>query len=233
MPKRRFSGVNIVQFEQSKRRNAFKGALRAGAATQMAIKRAIAKMSEKKELESFGSLSPVAAAGSVVVLNNISQGTTNATRVGNRVNMSSVYVDCTVVPPGTGGVPGTIIDNVLICLVYDKQPDGAAAGYSTIFDLSTGCPPGIAFKNSSVYDDRFRICWQKRISFVPGAAMDQAVFREYFKIPEDIARTEFNDNSTPATVGAWYLTAGTFSASASSATSIGLTYNVKTKFTDI
>lgn len=199
----------------------------------MAIKRAIAKMSEKKELETFGTLAPIAAAGSVVQINNITQGTTNATRVGNRVNMSSVYTDVMLIPPGSGGVPGNICENVLICLVYDKQPDGAAPGYSTIFDLSTGCPPGLAFKNSSVYDDRFRICWQKRISFIPGAAFDQSVFREYFKIPEDIARTEFNDNATPATVGAWYLTAGTYTASASATTSMTMTYNVKTKFTDI
>jgi len=226
--KRKYGGTDLVQFAQAKKRASFMGAkVVARQSVQSLVRKVLTGVAEKKELTTFGSINPISNGGNVANLNTITQGTTIANRVGNSIKMSSFYSDIVVQNPGSGAY-----DNLLVALVCDKQPDGSATTFTTIFDCTAGNSPAQAFKLTTSNALRFHVAWQERVLFNSTTAAENTIFRKYFKCPDSMATTQYNGNAGIANTGVWYLCFGSFN-NAGTATSPQVTYNVKAKFTDV
>lgn len=84
---------------------------------------------------------PAAAFAGIVELNNITQGTTVAQRIGNKIIMKSLLLRTSIY------APNTYIGEVRCLVVYDRQPNGA---FPALQDLLYNQPAGALTNYSSV-----------------------------------------------------------------------------------
>lgn len=110
---------------------------------------------EKKYLDTSisGATIPIAASGSITLLNGVVQGTDANQRIGRKVTWESVLVRFVCRPNAT-----TPLNSAYrIMLVVDKQANGAAPNITDIFETATFASP-----NAMANRARFVTLWDKK-----------------------------------------------------------------------
>ena len=95
----------------------------------------------------------VGTASTVSLINAVATGTDVSNRIGRKVT----HRNCTMkvlVTQGTGCTNG---DTGFWAVVLDRQPNGALAAFSDIFDTTNSPTLGLAEKNTRLYQDRFKV----------------------------------------------------------------------------
>lgn len=108
-----------------------------------------------QEAESLGGTLP--AIGSVDNLVPIGQGITNSTRIGNKITVKRIQLKCIL----TGSVLVGAADQndpIRVCIVQDKESDGAEPTYANVFGSSV-----YNFQNLNSFPKRFKILYDKTI----------------------------------------------------------------------
>jgi len=127
-------------------------------------------------------------------INLIAEGTDDQQRVGNKVSMVTMELRVAISP----GVTQTIAQRYSYYVILDKQPNGVATGFNSIFDTTFGAA-GV-FPNWAT-KDRFKILYQKHgiqnIVANNGYASSEFVDTQFLKI-----NAQTNYNGPTATIGA-------------------------------
>lgn len=192
------------------------------------IDQEITKHSDVKELSTYASAASTTS-GTVVVLNSIAEGDEYNQRTGRKIVTKDIdimyrYYSAAANGPGSGQV----------CLVYDRQPDGATPSYGTIFDTNNSLNAGLVFRNTIGYAERFKIYKFDQLPESRGSAdptngwLDRV---RHFVVPKDehrVTRYGLSTASTPNT-GAWYFT---YADTANSTTNATINYGIKYRYTD-
>lgn len=94
------------------------------------VKGCMSRMIEKKYLNQAISVTNIAAAGTIqqAAIFNITQGVTDATRTGNTIKIKEVWFHLTFTD--------TVMNVIRAVLFWDRQPNGAAAAISDVFNTS-------------------------------------------------------------------------------------------------
>lgn len=170
--------------------------------------------------------------GYIQVLNNITEGTDYTQRIGRHISPRNIQVDYQILNPSSQ------MDYGQVALVWDKSPDGGAATFNQIFDI-TSANPGNAFKNTSLYKDRFRILWVDRFQLQSEATSVLGNFEstrhsKFYKLPSKFYKCEYlsSGSSVPAT-GALYICMGSFLNGNGGLNGATLTANCRFTFTDL
>lgn len=162
-----------------------------------AVKKAIGYKPEYSYLD-YVNGSVISAAGDVICINQISQGTTTAQRIGNSVMCQ--YIDITakmMAPTGTNN-----FDWFRVSLVYDKCPNGTTPAYNVIFNVP-GASYEAAMKNISGNADRFHICCSEEGYVADGSPVVNHLVKLKFKPKEYVAKCMYNSTgaATPNSGG--------------------------------
>lgn len=143
-------------------------------------------MPEKKNVDALITTGFAAAAttGTITLLNGIDDGATATTRVGRKVDMSSLQFifKCNMATTTTGAAP-------LRCVVvYDKQTNGVLPAITDIFAQDSITAP-MNLANSK----RFIVISDKIYNGIGTAGPQSLIDKQYYRINLPV---EFNDNST-------------------------------------
>lgn len=120
-----------------------------GSAVRKQLERIILSKTETKYVDTVSNTTAMSVAGSTVALSSVAQGPGTNQRIGNHV--TSKYVHCRIVVEYAGSPCA-----FKLSLVLDKQPNGAVAGYSTIWDLGIA-QAALALRSANTYGERFRV----------------------------------------------------------------------------
>lgn len=124
------------------------------------VKKMIGRQAEKKEvLTSVNSTLTAAAQANVILLNGIAEGTDYTQRVGRSATHQYIEVNIGIYSTVIGEATATQVgDFGFWALVYDRQPNGAQAAFTDMFDDSLGLGAvGTDFRITSTNQDRFKI----------------------------------------------------------------------------
>lgn len=181
------------------------------------------------------------------VLNLIQTGTGSWNRIGRKVCLKSIrvmgYTECYIVTTGAGS---DLYGNVLrLCLVWDKQPSGAAIPtFDDIFQYTTQAgTEATSFFSPPAFDtmDRFRVIKDWSINCFPEStpsAGNVAIYRhhvdEYVPLPN--LDVNYSGQSTPMTIadintGALYLIGRALTNDATS-TNFAAYFNCRIRYVD-
>lgn len=121
------------------------------------IKAVVQGQAEKKEADTVVSFTMNATQSNVQLISGCSQGTTGSNHVGDEIKHMYVEVDLSisnsvVATNSTGPFAG---DTGFWAIVLDRQPDGALAAFTDIFDANV--TPGTAFRVTTKNQERFKI----------------------------------------------------------------------------
>lgn len=119
------------------------------------VKKAIGRVAEAKEiLQDLGNTFN-ATQTYVALLNGVAEGTDYTNRVGRSVNHKYVEVSIGIINSLANTATATVSsgDYGFWSIVYDRQPNGALAAFSDIFDGANGLAHRVTSKNQ----DRFKI----------------------------------------------------------------------------
>lgn len=148
---------------------------------------------ERKFLDYTGTADPTTT-GSVEVLNAMAQGTSQSTRVGNKIHMTSIQGRLSI----TNGTVGTVAPVIRYMIIYDTQTNAALPA---LLDILT---PGtvIGFMNLA-NRDRFRIIWERTFTPSVGTFSDTAAvaeFTEFIKIYQKLNLDVVFNNTNGGTI---------------------------------
>lgn len=138
---------------------------------------------------------------SVQVLNAIAEGTSPISRVGRAVTHSYCEVDIAITFQNISSNIDPRGDFGFWAIVLDRQPNGALAAFGDIFD-TTNSVPGLAFRNTLNFQDRFKIlCREEWVVGQMGIASAAALFSTgaqayHMKKYIDMSNLEGNDATT-------------------------------------
>ena len=121
------------------------------ASVRQTLERIIMDKSETKYVDNANVAGTVPIAGSVVGLSFVAQGTNTNQRVGNHVYHKYVHGKVVISAAATNAVY-----QWRFFVALDKQPNGALANYSDIYNTTT-VDGGMALRANATYGDRFRI----------------------------------------------------------------------------
>lgn len=160
------------------------------------------------------SAEPGTAFVGITCLNEIQQGATSYNRIGTKILMKSIQLRCVLSVAGsnTTSAQGT----ARVCLVYDRQPNGAYPTLSTIFSSNVSGTPAFNCGVNMSNRDRFVILRNKFIPLFIGAS---SIYHldEYVKTRLETQYRTTTGAIGDITTGALYLVA--FAASSGTATS--------------
>lgn len=205
-----------------------------GAATLgAAVRRAIMKTAETKEITNSQAAAQVTLGGQVFLLNNIAEGTEINQRVGRHITPKGCDVQVQVTTAGAN-----LVDGTYVALVWDKQPDNTTPAYNVIFDTASSATLSMGFKNTLQYRDRFQILWEERSIItdngVAAAGLDfeNIWYRKYHELVSGDHKCEYLSNAavTPS-VGGLYLCVITIGQVAGP-TNVTFAYTSKFTYTD-
>lgn len=140
----------------------------------------VVKNEELKYLDvNFTSQDPTTT-GTVYQINNIAEGSEFNQRDGRNIRIKYVDVKMWWDWPAAANAPTAPV-SARCALVLDRQPNGTAATYGQIFDISVASPT-FAMKNVADNQYRFKILKDDLMTFYTGYAQDPLL--DYFiKIP--------------------------------------------------
>jgi hypothetical protein len=195
------------------------------------------------------SFAPICTSVSLQVINVALPGSSFYQRVGNTIRMKSIHVRGFIEPIGTPPA-GVGQDYVRMCIIYDRQPNGAYPTYSQIFTSynNAGSTASTAwdFTNPTQFD-RFLILRDKTMYIPPigtgGAAnitpmsytdpQHKLLVNFYIKLPD--LETRFNQAASGTisdiTSGAIYLLAITQNNNSASA-GFGFYFSTRLRYCD-
>lgn len=188
---------------------------------------------ELKEFMSNTGSAPVAG-GFTGCLNQIAAGTDSNQRTGRHIKPISFQYNFDFVAPTTGAATS---DYITMWIVWDKQPDGAPAGFSTIFDTVPGARPDLTLLNTALYRDRFVLLRRHTCYLASGATgqnqSDNIVGSGFIRLSQ-FDQCEFNSSAgaTPNT-GALLLCCRSQADSGSAASSAQFNINAKFQYNDM
>ena len=150
-PKRKYSGSN----GSSKRSR-----VSTSAPSRYSLVRAINPEKKEKEslfLPNFYNLT-TATQTFVAPINQIANGSLLQERIGRKIRHASINVNAYAIAKATMQTP----DCGFLCLVLDRQPNGAVPAFGDIFDI-TALPnnSGLAPRTTLTYQERFKVLWRK------------------------------------------------------------------------
>ncbi len=100
----------------------------------------------------------------VFPLNNIAQGVTNSTRIGQKIRMTSLYIQLTFEK-----IPADVSPNgfVRFIILYDRQPNSALANWQTLLELPGSGDPVVEMNSPNNLDQskRYRVLVDQRMRF--------------------------------------------------------------------
>lgn len=111
------------------------------------------------------------------LMNGVDQGTSNSTRVGNQISMTSIAIDL--------AVQATIATSLRISIVYDKQPNKAIWSASDLFTaISTYFYPWS--QRAPLYKDRFVVLKNFFFDINPNitSTVFQKTIKKYINLPK-------------------------------------------------
>lgn len=154
MPKRGRESEVTLSFKKSKKSPTFKAANKA-----MRMKKygsPVDMSPEVKVIDTSISDAALTNAGSVIVVNACSEGTTGTTRVGRKINMTSVeyWAKLTCGNSQTGQTASN--DAIRVSIVYDHQVNQAAPAYSDIYTSSGTSSAPLGYRSINNLD-RFEV----------------------------------------------------------------------------
>lgn len=133
--------------------------------TISSVARSVKKINRKVELKNKDTLytsGAVSAAGELTLLNNIDQGTTDLTRVGDDIYGTSIQFRSLI-----SGI-GTVLDSVIVrhIIFWDAQCNSAVPSVSTLLDTSVITTAIYAPYNQD-YQKRYKILYDKTFTLTP------------------------------------------------------------------
>lgn len=165
---------------------------------------------EKKYLDTVISYASVLNAGYVISLNIIGEGDDYNQRNGRRIFAQYIEYDLFFTYGSAASSATPQYNAATWHLVYDRQPNGAAATYTDIFDTSTITLPAYSFKNIKGNQDRFRILksWAGTVGYQGNTDTSQRVrgFLPLSNLPNRGAHITYGSGGVVLpTTGAVYL----------------------------
>jgi len=147
--------------------------------------------------------------GTVYGLNQMIQGTANGQRIGQRILMTSIHLygqisESTANLAASTGYQTTGCNPCRCVLVYDKQPNGAAPGWSTVYS-STGTigPMG---KRLDSTRKRFDILYDSGLQMIMSGGPNGVVFEKFVNCKLETQYTTTNNGDiTDIISGALFL----------------------------
>lgn len=162
----------------------YRGSLRIAKKARRAYARACRP--EMHYLDVAAALTAIPAAGACVCINQIAEGNEFNTRTARNIVLRYIQYQINLLPPTTAGVN----DQYLIAIVYDRQSNGVAATYGSIFDQTTHAV-SMEFKNIAQFGQRFRILRTFRGSVSEGTPDLCKVLKGVIKIPPALCRITY------------------------------------------
>lgn len=200
---------------------------------------------EIKEWEYSSGLNQVPQYGSIMIVNQVPQGTNYNNRVGNHIRALNLRINWIAWAP-----PSTYTnDDLRMLVVWDTQANGAATvsvyGFPTTTQTilnSSNAPPITAFKNTALAGDRFIILKEHRLSVqsvAPAATtLNNANYddRRFGTCYIDLRGQNIEYNTTTGgipTTGAIYVCWVSANNNVTQSLNGQFTFNAKMMFTDI
>lgn len=195
--------------------------------------RPVPSSAERKEVVTYINSTVNAQTPTSIVqgLTLVAQGTDTTNRVGRKISHNYIDIKVAITPSnaGTG-------DSGFWAVLLDRQNDGTTPAFGDMFDTSVVTVPGLAPRNTLLYQDRFKVLAIEE--FACGTPANQQYYCHRFIDLTKLSgqdRTQ-NFNSTGAGVGdinhgiIWFV-CGSAVALAASATAVKA--GVKYRFTDV
>lgn len=172
MPKRRFVRRRGGRFKR--RRLGTRGIARRA---WRGVRR-LNKHIETKQITTTNLAGAISSTATSIILNDITQGNSGVTRVGDRLHIKSVQFKVQLeVTPSTTAAPDFIYPYVAFALLIDKQPNGSTPNMIDIWDISNNTVPYTEFFMGRNWPkrSRFKLIKHKVIRFrVDPVAVDTA-----------------------------------------------------------
>lgn len=153
---------------------------------------------EKKEINVNNTGAALAITGATTLISGVAEGDDITDRTGRSIT----YQYCEVHVYCAANLADTVANAGMWAIVLDRQPNGALAGFSDIFDVSSA-PAALAQKNTLTKTDRFKVLAIERfpIGITSGGAAPyyHERFIDLSKLGKD-GREKFN--TTTNVVGA-------------------------------
>jgi len=150
----------------------------------------------------------IGSTGSSVLMNNCIQGSANGNRIGQRIHMTSFEIKGQVANSeanliASTGYSGDTCSFRVVC-VYDKQANGAAPVWSTLY-TNTGA--GAPFSDRVLSTrDRFTVLWDSGVQSICSSGPNGWSFQKYGKMKLDTNYTTTNNGDiTDIISGSLYL----------------------------
>lgn len=236
MKKQSYSkGTQAKGWKRKAAENIVSSALKTDAVKQQ-VEKIIMSKAETKYITVGSQAVSLSVAGSTIALSSLAQGTDYNQRIGNHVYSKYVHFRIAI---GFPAAPAATPENYVyrFSVVLDKQPNGALASYSTIWDLGT-TDGAVSLRAASTYGDRFRI-----LKEVEGALSNngpQIAYHDCFvnleMLDEKFRRAEYLTSA--AGVAAWASNQILFACSVANLTGAAennppvITYNVRYAYKD-
>ncbi len=116
----------------------------------------------------------------VLHLNNIAQGVTNSTRIGQKIRMTSLYLQLTFEK-----IPADVSPNgfVRFLIVYDKQTNSALGNFATLLELPGSGNPVVEMLSPNNLDQskRYRVLLDQRMRFQKDF-IEGRIVKKYIKL---------------------------------------------------
>lgn len=171
------------------------------------VRRILENSEERKYFETAGGGADVAAAGTVLPLNEIAEGSDFNQRIGRRVRNKYLAADIGITISAAQVLAGATHYGTWH-LVLDRQPNNATPTFATIFDTTISTNT-FAYKNSQAYERRFRLLKSER--FAIGTATTGQNYRvtahiDFEKMPASDQTTQWlGSTGIQPTTNALYL----------------------------
>lgn len=127
-------------------------------------------------------------AGGVVLVNACIEGTDAINRIGRKIELTSVEYDLlwsnSLTNLGTAADYPTASDTLRVSLVYDRQPNGAAAAYTDVYSAPASIVAPFAHRNINNLD-RFEVLATDLVVISAGGPNAEKIHR-YIKTKHDV-----------------------------------------------
>lgn len=162
-------------------------------ARSVVIARAPVRTEEKKNIDVLNTVGVVAGAvvSTLFLLNGVDDGATSLTRIGRRINMTSLEIRWSgnMAATSAGSTP------LRLCVVYDKQANGVAPAATDVFQIDQ-----ISTMMNLSNSRRFKVIVDElvgNVSTAGPAGWNVKLWRDFTaKGTKEGLAVEFNENST-------------------------------------
>lgn len=136
-------------------------------------------------------------AGSLTLLNDIAQGLTEATRIGDEIYATSIQYRG-ILTAGTSTLVTTSSNSTRIIVFWDQQANGSAPTVTDLLDTSAG-GNGIISPYNDDYQKRFKVIYDRTFSINPNqvvAGTGQQNYQIPLRFKRKLGRTVKYDGTT-------------------------------------